>query len=288
MSKVKHAGGRSAGTTKTVRHTTYWHHGSSAHTLARDLDGNGFAQTVHMTGDARARSAQEPTACRQARAAWHLKDCALGWFRPIRRLKWRACDGFSAPEVAAIIAAASLLTAAAKPAVSDYVTSAKAVRATHDARTIATAFVRLAGDVSGAARQEGGLARYSVLVSAGEIPEPGPGGDAAWLASASDRGVSASARGRVGLLQDFLVGSRDTGWRAPTGWRGPYIDDTISPDPWNHRYAVNVETFFKAAGRHETVVLSAGPNGLVETWFTGTGIRAGGDDLVALVSAGGF
>lgn len=211
----------------------------------------------------------------------------FAWLRPISWVRLRRRDGFSAPEVATIIAAASLLTAAVKPAVSDYVTNARAVKATHDARTIATAFVRLAGDVRGSARQEGGFARYSLLVSDGQIPKAGPGGDSAWLMGSMARRPARAAQGRVGLLEDFLVGSRDSAWQAPTGWRGPYIDETISADPWNRRFAVNVETFFRS-GRNETVVLSAGPNGLVETRFAGTGIRAGGDDLVALVSAGGF
>lgn len=240
-----------------------------------------------MTWDPRERREQTPTTRRHTRAPWNLKNCSRGWLRPIRWVRWRQCGGFSATEIAGLIAAASLMTAAVKPAVSDYVTSAKAVKATKDARTIATAFVRLAGDVSGAARQQGGLARFSLLVSDGQIPESGAGGDSAWLASRPDQGAQGVPGGRVGLLGDFLVGSRESGWRAPTGWRGPYIDETISADPWSHRYAVNVETFFRA-GRNETIVLSAGPNGLVETSFLGTGIRAGGDDLVALVSAGGF
>jgi hypothetical protein len=194
--------------------------------------------------------------------------------------------GFSATEIATIIAAASLLTAAVKPAVSDYVANAKSVKASHDARAIATAFVRLAGDVTGAARQQAGLAQHSLLVSDGEVPDLGRGGDPMWLMQSPGDG-RASGSHRLGLLQEYLVGSQDAGWRAPIGWRGPYIDETITADPWNHRYGVNVETFFRA-GRNETIVLSAGPNGLVETPFAHRGARAGGDDIVALVSAGGF
>jgi hypothetical protein len=55
------------------------------------------------------------------------------------------------------------------------------------------------------------------------------------------------------------------------GWNGPYLSPSdLSPDPWNHSYLVNIG-FLEApqlrggAGVRAVWVLSAGPNGLVET-----------------------
>ena len=68
------------------------------------------------------------------------------------------------------------------------------------------------------------------------------------------------------------------------GWHGPYLEAGIGADPWGHRYAVNVKAL--AGGGSSTVVLSAGPNGLIETAFQSPVIVPGGDDLIALVATG--
>jgi hypothetical protein len=59
----------------------------------------------------------------------------------------------------------------------------------------------------------------------------------------------------------------------------------VGPDPWAYRYAVNVR-WLATDSRFDTVVVSPGPNGLIETAFQADGITAGGDDVLALVSPG--
>ena len=53
-------------------------------------------------------------------------------------------------------------------------------------------------------------------------------------------------------------------------------------DPWGNRYAVNIKAL--ADGTSCVVVVSAGPNGQIETPFAGAAITAGGDDVVALMA----
>jgi type II secretory pathway pseudopilin PulG len=193
-------------------------------------------------------------------------------------------SGFSVVETAIALTAASLLTAAAMPSLSGYVTQARQVRAEHDVRSIALSLLRMTDDVPGEARIPRGWATYHLLVTSGIAPERGPGGAAEWVVPAGDPGV--------GNLTDHLL-RNGPGYAAvgasPTprlGWRGPYLDAAIGPDPWGHRYAVNV-VMLAAHGPLDTIVICAGPNGLIETAFDQDGLVAGGDDIVALVSSGG-
>lgn len=184
-----------------------------------------------------------------------------------------------------VISAVSLLSAVARPVVADYVNQAKLVRAHQDAHTLGVAFLRFTDDVGSQSRTGTGWATHEVMVGEGESPALGAGGDPRWLGAAGER--------RVGSLTDHLVTNETKYVSAPgqlnivrAGWRGPYIENGIGPDPWGHRYAVNVKALAKGAGL-DTIVISAGPNGVIETVFEGDGVIAGGDDIVALVSSGG-
>jgi type II secretory pathway pseudopilin PulG len=192
--------------------------------------------------------------------------------------------GFSIAETAIVLTAASLLTAAAVPTVSGYVTQARQVRAEHDVRAIALSLLRMTDDVPAEARIPRGWATHRLLVTSGIAPERGRGGAAEW--------VTPTGQQHVGELTDHLLrnGAGYTAFGTPPtprlGWRGPYLDAAIGPDPWGRRYAVNV-AMLAAHGRFDTLVICAGPNGLIETAFEGDGLSAGGDDIVALVSSGG-
>lgn len=93
-----------------------------------------------------------------------------------------------------------------------------------------------------------------------------------------------------------------------TGWRGGYISSPIGPDPWGHRYLVNsvflgtatdsTDEGEGAATRwweRDAFCLSAGPNGLYETYFGGCSATVGpnkgtcreGDDFVYIIQGSG-
>jgi type II secretory pathway pseudopilin PulG len=76
-----------------------------------------------------------------------------------------------------------------------------------------------------------------------------------------------------------------------TGWAGPYLPAALRPDPWNHQYVVNVgllssgdETADDAA-KYAVWVLSAGPNGVIDTPYRQPieSAALGGDDIGARV-----
>jgi hypothetical protein len=60
----------------------------------------------------------------------------------------------------------------------------------------------------------------------------------------------------------------------------------VAADPWGHRYEVNVGAL--RSDRFDTVVLSAGRDGIVESPFEQDGLPSTGDDLVAVVSSSGM
>jgi hypothetical protein len=92
----------------------------------------------------------------------------------------------------------------------------------------------------------------------------------------------------LGLLDEQLIDNRpgyavaDTRQRG--GWRGAYLEDRVAADPWGFRYAVNVGAL--KTRNADVVVLSAGPDGVVDSLFETDGLPARGDDMTSLVAAG--
>ena len=81
------------------------------------------------------------------------------------------------------------------------------------------------------------------------------------------------------------------GLNSEFSWRGPYLGGPIGPDPWGNRYAVNVRYLDPGANvagplagyTADVIVLSAGPNGVVETPFEVEGNTPGGDDIIYIL-----
>lgn len=202
----------------------------------------------------------------------------------MRRL--RSATGLSLVEVAVMLGALAVITGALAPGGLDLVTQAKDLQASRDALSIRDALIRLSTDTGATRIATRGTDGPTVelLVSAGDTPAAAAGiGDARWT-------LPLDGTGLVDLLDRHLVtnepgGNPLNGWPTPTradgpGWRGAYLTHEIGADPWGRRYAVNVR-FLR--GRNEVIVLSAGPNGMVETGYEGQGLVGGGDDRVVLV-----
>lgn len=133
-----------------------------------------------------------------------------------------------------------------------------------------------------------------LLVSSGDIPALGPGGDEAWVVVPDGQAVD--------FLEYYLVANRpgnEVDRRFPTpddcgvvpgplapvqAWQGAY-SSIGSGDPWGNRYMIN--TAFLLTGEIEdVVVLSAGPDEEVDTAFARDGLVAGDDDLMLLFNKG--
>jgi type II secretory pathway pseudopilin PulG len=110
-----------------------------------------------------------------------------------------------------------------------------------------------------------------------------------WGIDASD-GLDCTGVGRDSdTLENHLVTNQPGGkGRYPTTgrspWRGPYVDPGLV-DPWGNKYLVNIRQADPTLGNKAVFVLSAGPNGIIETAFDqdAAGFTVGGDDIAARV-----
>jgi hypothetical protein len=69
------------------------------------------------------------------------------------------------------------------------------------------------------------------------------------------------------------------------GWRGAYLS-AVGPDPWGNRYLVNSIFFFSEIVRwpFNTICISAGPDGIIDTPFAAAGTKRIGDDFTYVIS----
>jgi hypothetical protein len=158
----------------------------------------------------------------------------------------------------------------------EYLDTAHALKAVGDARVIALSIIRLRLDVG----QIGGHQRVrpTLLVSDGNLPEAGEPSTFGWVAPL-DNGATQT------LTAHLVDNQAGYGTEAVAGgslrWKGPYLDG-LGADPWGSRYAVNVGSFVRRSGQ-TVVVLSPGPNKIIETPFEFVGLPQAGDDVVGLV-----
>jgi len=132
------------------------------------------------------------------------------------------------------------------------------------------------GFATNGAVAEGDSESVALLVGDGGTPEASDGDSEPWT-----RRVD---YGRVDFLSNHLIenspGAKTA--NAYSVWAGTYRRSTLSPDPWGNRYMVNVRHLSEQNGC-DVVVLSAGPDGKVDTAFSTGNVVAGGDDLICVV-----
>jgi hypothetical protein len=125
--------------------------------------------------------------------------------------------------------------------------------------------------------------QVQLLVSDGDTPRELLGaGNALW-----QRAVD-NTTGVVDFLERHMATNNPRGnsgnsyaTNGGNAWRGAYLTGPIDPDSWGNRYAVNTD--YLDANGNDVVVLSAGPNEIIETAWASNPLAAGGDDLIQLV-----
>lgn len=229
-----------------------------------------------------------------------------------KHVSWRSGraseSGFTLIEMVVVLAIIALLAAILTPMVVKYVRDARLARAGADVRTIGAAIQRFEGDLARlpmfatATSLREGDATVSLLVGPGAQPDTTL--QTLWASDAVDCGKGA------GCVTDTLVdqlisntpssttttttttGSTTTtaaGTAYPTAplpgipqfWQGPYLNK-LETDPWGNQYLVNIGTA-TSGGASASFVLSAGPNGKVETAFAilrSSFVTPGGDDII--------
>jgi hypothetical protein len=171
----------------------------------------------------------------------------------------------------------SLLGAVVAPAASDAVDTAKTYAANHDLQALASALVRLFDDVGSMPGNPRAWARYDLLAGPGSAPASDGLASSPW----------SSEGGAVGSLDEQLIDDVAAYPRIASGvrpgWRGPYLQSPVHADPWGNRYAANVAATALHIGN--TVVLSAGADGRVQSAFTASGSPRRPDDLAVIIAS---
>jgi len=200
-----------------------------------------------------------------------------------------ASRGFTMIEMAIVLAIIAVLAAVLTPIVSNYIDQSRVGKAQSDARTIGEAISRFEQDVgrypmftSGAGQLQDSGANVVTLRSSGSLPSESS--VTAWTSNApTDADCAASCQ--FDTLQNQLLTNGPSypttlSLSKPFNWKGPYLDP--GSDPWNNMYLVNI-IHCKSSSASACFVLSAGPNGRVETAFgisKNSSITPGGDDIL--------
>jgi len=211
--------------------------------------------------------------------------------------------GFTVAEATIVISAAAILAGSATPVISGYVETARLARAKSDLQVLGSAIQMYRLDTAAYGFTQKGKvhagkkdqsASVRIMVSNGDIPQVGPGGEPEWIAPFDGQAIDNFQDHLITNTPGYVTSNGRTtgfaqpsqgGFNAPFAWRGPYINAPIDADPWGNRYAANV-IYLAPATAEDVVVLSAGADSLVNSPFTKDGLVSGGDDLVFIVSAG--
>ncbi len=181
--------------------------------------------------------------------------------------------GYTLLEVAAVVAVTGTLAAVAMPVVADKIAASKVAAATADVQAIKDSIVNFMKDtgvppffVSGASKA---LPKYTDF-----------GNDATYFrALKTDDGIGPTFftgndwPSDGGSLDDQLVTNGPKYSTLTTSaWKGPYLP-SIKKDPWGNKYWVVIAWLAEPAAISGSVkqkaafVISAGPNGKIETKF---------------------
>lgn len=225
-----------------------------------------------------------------------------------KHVSWRSGraseSGFTLVEMVVVLAIIALLAAVLTPMVVKYVRDARLARAEADVRTIGAAIQRFEGDLARlpmfatATSLREGNATVSLLVGPGAQPDTTL--QTSWAGDALNCGKGSGCVSDT-LVDQLISNTPSTATISggtvttaagtaypvaplpgiPQFWQGPYLNK-LETDPWGNMYLVNIGTA-TSGGVNASFVLSAGPNGKVETAFViirSSLVTPGGDDII--------
>ena len=196
----------------------------------------------------------------------------------------RGNRGFTLMEIIVVIGVIGLLAAILTPIVANYIDQSRIAAAQTDVNTIGNAISRFEMDLgfypmfglSNTASYADTYANvYWLYGASGTVPKLSGGGS--WSSGATD------------TIEDQLLTNTPSGGSAyPTSgslqafrWKGPYI--TSQTDPWGDAYLVNIINCTSNPATNACFVLSAGPDGVIQTPFNNprnSTLSPSGDDII--------
>ncbi len=225
--------------------------------------------------------------------------------------------GYTLLEVAAVVAVTSTLAAVAMPSVMGKIQEGRVAKATQDVHVIRTAILSFLKDTAVPPFYPSGtvLLASPVLVSVddivafryigtldGNVPTVNTGlivvGAGGWGS------ITVSSIPGTGKTIDEQLISNSVLYSIapPNAWNGPYLP-SITKDPWGNKYLVTTKWLAEDDNPTLTLrkeraafVISAGPNGVIDTefeqvikTFVGTSLgvpiafKVGGDDIISRI-----
>jgi prepilin-type N-terminal cleavage/methylation domain-containing protein len=172
-------------------------------------------------------------------------------------MKRRAEQGFTLVEVMVVAAIIAVLAGILVPMIFNQIDEARISRANADCKTIMSSmmvFYKHTGKWP-CTDPDNNAGPVTLMHSKGNIPADGP--DVAGLGPVWDRTVPVH-------MTFFLRDNPNVGGVTDyNNWKGPYMT-AFDADPWGNAYIINTDGLVPDSGKM-VYVLSAGPNGVIET-----------------------
>ena len=169
--------------------------------------------------------------------------------------------GFTLVEVIVIVAILAILAGILVPMIFSQIDEARIARAEADCKSISSAMLVARKDLGFWPNLFGRACAPSITLLRGGGNTPANG-----LAMGYNGDI-------ISRFRDVLM-TDDYGCYDTTMYKGPYLP-VVEADPWGNQYVLNANNFNVADG--PVYVLSAGPNGILETPVSS--ISIGGDDI---------
>ncbi|MFH0811909.1 MAG: prepilin-type N-terminal cleavage/methylation domain-containing protein, partial [Pseudomonadota bacterium] len=188
--------------------------------------------------------------------------------------------GYTLLEVAAVVAVTGTLAAVAMPVVADKIAASKVTAATQDVQAIKDSIVNFMKDTgvppfyttaAGSLPKTSDVTNMSPIIVTKDGIVPSIDGSAtAWET------IPTATTATVETVDGQII---DNAPKYPTlgtnAWKGPYVP-SLKKDPWGNKYVVVVqwlgepvaETTGGKKYQRAAYVISAGPNGLIETSYS--------------------
>ena len=179
----------------------------------------------------------------------------LGIIRSLRR-RLRKSKGYTLVELAAVTAIAAGITAVMLPVAKDRIEKAKITNAMEEAKLLATAVINFYNDTGQLPNSD--TVKFLFTGTTANVPLY----DTSELTSDDAKWPDAATNGSS--ISDWLI-SQPSNF---AGWDGPYLTNAEADealDPWGHAYLIQVEETTSSGDAAAIYVISAGPNGIIET-----------------------
>ena len=181
--------------------------------------------------------------------------------------------GFTLIEVVVVVAVIAILAAVLTPYITKYIDDSKIAKARNEAQAIAAAVTTAFKDLGRWPNRNTAVADYGGLFTGTVAPT------AAFLAAA---GWAAPGAQWNSLDTHLVTNGHTYPVAGDTKWAGPYAT-TLPVDPWGRPYVINAANFqtqpAPPAAPIPVWVLSAGPDGVVNTPIAAATTVTVGDDI---------